>query len=251
MEEKKNSKETWNCPNCGAAAGPDSVSCTYCGSFIATRICPGCFGNVPIAMKQCTFCGTVLPDSQDADSESPFDCPLCKTKLSLVRTGEYELHECVRCGGVWVEKIAFRNICRMAEEQEAFIRFGTGRNPGHSEASGERSRAYIPCPGCGKLMNHKSFSRGSGIVLDWCRDHGTWLDRQELQQIFSYIRSGGLQMSREHEQRDLEEEKARLRLKQFEIETRANRMGNVGNSTPSLDNAGDSILQFLAETVFK
>jgi Zn-finger nucleic acid-binding protein len=100
-------------------------------------------------------------------------------------------------------------------------------------------------------MNHKSFSRGSRIVLDWCRVHGTWLDRRELQQIFSYIRSGGLQRSREREQRDLQEEKARLRLKQFELEARANRMGSGGNSAPSFDTSGDSVLEFLAETFFK
>jgi Zn-finger nucleic acid-binding protein len=99
-------------------------------------------------------------------------------------------------------------------------------------------------------MNYKSFSRGSGIVLDWCRDHGTWLDRQELQQIFAYIRSGGLQRSREREQRDLDEAKARMRLKQFELEARANRMGG-GESVPSFDRSGDSILKFLAENIFK
>jgi Zn-finger nucleic acid-binding protein len=138
----------------------------------------------------------------------------------------------------------------MAEEREAFIRFGGGE-PGSARSAGERKRAYIPCPECGKLMNHKSFSRGFRVILDSCRSHGTWLDRRELQQIFSYIRSGGLQRSRERERRDLEEEKARLKLKQFELEARANRMSSCGNSTPSLDRSGDSVLEFLTETLFK
>ena len=250
MGEEKKFEETWNCPNCGAAAVPESVSCEYCGSFIATKICPGCFGNVPIAMKQCVYCGTALPEARGAANENALDCPLCKAKLLLVGIGKHELQECARCGGVWIEKAVFRNVCRMAEEQEAFARFGWQEKSGRAKTGGGRSRAYIPCPECGKLMNYKSFSRGSGIVLDWCRDHGTWLDRQELQQIFAYIRSGGLQRSREREQRDLDEAKARMRLKQFELEARANRMGG-GESVPSFDRSGDSILKFLTENIFK
>jgi len=202
-------------------------------------------------MQHCFFCGTAIPDSGDAGGESPLDCPLCGVKLGLAVTGNHTLSECVRCGGLWIEKTAFQNICRMAEEQEVFARFGGGRKSGPAKSARGRDRAYIPCPECGKLMNHKSFSRGSGIVLDWCRDHGTWLDRQELQQIFSYVRGGGMQRSRESERRDLQEEKARLRLKRFELEALANRMGNCGSSAPSFDKSGDSLLRFLKETFFK
>ena len=251
MNEMKKSEETWNCPNCGAAAVPESVSCDYCGSFIATKICPGCFGNVPIAMKQCVYCGTAVPEAGKAGNESFLDCPLCNEKLVLVGIGKHQLHECARCGGVWIEKAVFQNVCRMAEEQEAFVRFGGRKESGRAKTGEARNRAYIPCPECGKLMNYRSFSRGSGIVLDWCRDHGTWLDRQELQHIFAYIRGGGLQRSRERDQRELDEEKARLRLKQFEIEARARRMGGGGDNTPSWDRSGDSILEFLTETIFK
>jgi Zn-finger nucleic acid-binding protein len=45
----------------------------------------------------------------------------------------------------------------------------------------------------------------SGIVLDWCREHGTWLDRGELQKIITFIKNGGLRKAREREIEDPQE----------------------------------------------
>ena len=61
------------------------------------------------------------------------------------------------------------------------------------------------CPECGKLMNRKNFSGCSGVVLDWCREHGSWFDRNELQQIVAFIRNGGLHKARELEQLQIKE----------------------------------------------
>ncbi|MDR0843248.1 MAG: DUF1016 N-terminal domain-containing protein, partial [Acidobacteriota bacterium] len=44
MEKTGSPKVTaFKCPNCGAAANPDSASCHYCGAALTTRVCPSCF----------------------------------------------------------------------------------------------------------------------------------------------------------------------------------------------------------------
>jgi Zn-finger nucleic acid-binding protein len=66
-------------------------------------------------------------------------------------------------------------------------------------------------------MNHKNFSGCSGIVLDWCRDHGSWFDRRELQQIVTFIRNGGLRKAREREIQNIQDQQNRLRMQQIEL----------------------------------
>ena len=56
---------------------------------------------------------------------------------------------------------------------------------------------------------------GSGVVVDVCKGHGTWFDRDELQQIIEFIRGGGLDVARAREKQDLEDERQRLRHEQL------------------------------------
>jgi Zn-finger nucleic acid-binding protein len=251
MEDRDTYTPAFNCPNCGAAVESDSVVCVYCGSSVAARICPSCFGSVCSTMKHCPRCGTELPDPEVIERDGALACPLCETGMALISARRYKLRECLECGGLWIDKNSFQDICRIEEERESTIPF---RYRDDSESAGtggkKRKRAYIPCPECGKLMNHKSFTRGSGIVLDWCRDHGSWFDRQELQQVIAFIRNGGLEKSRERERLYLEGEKARLRLQKFDPAVGANRMDACGASAPEFHPSGNSFLRFLRDTLF-
>ena len=40
-------------------------------------------------------------------------------------------------------------------------------------------------------MQRSNFRRSSGVILDVCRKHGTWLDADEIEQIAGFILSGG------------------------------------------------------------
>ncbi len=77
-------------------------------------------------------------------------------------------------------------------------------------------RFYIPCPECGKLMNQKNFAGCSGIVVDLCKPHGIWFDRQELQGIINFIKNGGLHKARENELANLRAEQNRLTAMQYD-----------------------------------
>ncbi len=226
----------YNCPNCGAAAAPDAVACSYCGSSIAVRICGSCFGPVAVSMRHCPHCGAAVADPDAVDARRALSCPVCATALVRAAAGARSFHECLRCGGLWIGKDDFRDICLQQQEQEAVLRFRTGGGPGTPAPVGRR-RAYIPCPECGRLMNRQSFCRGSGIVLDWCRDHGSWFDRGELGRTVAFIRRGGLRQSRERERRQLEQETARLRMRQVRPLT----------SPAPPAGAGDSLLRFIGK----
>lgn len=55
-----------------------------------------------------------------------------------------------------------------------------------------------------------NFARCSGVVVDVCRNHGTWFDRNELHRIVLFIRNGGLDLSRDRQKLDLESERRRI-----------------------------------------
>jgi len=46
-------------------------------------------------------------------------------------------------------------------------------------------------------MQRKNFARRSGVIVDWCGRHGTWLDADEVEDIAAYILAGGLERSAE------------------------------------------------------
>ncbi len=64
-------------------------------------------------------------------------------------------------------------------------------------------------------MNRVNFARCSGVIVDICKGHGTWFDREELSRIVEFIRAGGLSVSREKEKAGIVEERRRLRQEQM------------------------------------
>jgi len=41
-------------------------------------------------------------------------------------------------------------------------------------------------------MQRKNFGHRSGVIVDWCGSHGTWLDAHELEDIAAFVLEGGL-----------------------------------------------------------
>ena len=64
---------------------------------------------------------------------------------------------------------------------------------------------YRPCPCCAKFMNRENYAHISGVVLDLCKEHGLWFDRDELRQVLAFIEGGGLVRSRDRQVQELEE----------------------------------------------
>jgi Zn-finger nucleic acid-binding protein len=243
MENSIKSRITaFNCPNCGAAVAPDSTSCIYCGSSIAVRVCPSCFSSVSVGMTHCPHCGAEVSNSEPGQTET-FRCPCCEANLAPISVGKHSLQICKECGGLWADKNAFQAICSHEEDQEAVINFRSESSQLQPIPGPKRRRAYIPCPQCGKLMNQKNFSGCSGVVLDWCRDHGSWFDKDELRQIVTFIRNGGLRKAREREQANLQEQESRLRMQQFQLTA----LGRLDADAGKLDagQSDDPLTQFL------
>src|SRR5262249_21960642 len=61
-----------------------------------------------------------------------------------------------------------------------------------------------------KLMNRVNFARCSHVIVDVCKAHGTWFDKDELRRIVEFIRAGGLETARAEEISELERQRRQL-----------------------------------------
>ena len=179
-----------HCPNCGAAVDPDQRRCPYCKARLATVSCPACFALMFDSAAYCPNCGAHR--ARSVQQASVAKCPGCRKELTRIAVGSTALMECGACDGVWVEADDFERLCADREAQAAVIH----RFAAHSSANTERIR-YRPCVRCQKMMNRVNFGRLSGIVVDVCRGHGTYLDAGELHQIVAFIHEGGLDRARQ------------------------------------------------------
>lgn len=204
--------QTLNCPMCGAATESESTQCRYCGSALATIACPSCFGMIFKGTKFCPHCGARASRAETSETKE-LKCPRCRSSMRLIQVGSSELHECAECEGLWVDVDSFNSICADREQQAAVLGAASPA-PSNELKSDESHVRYIPCPQCKQLMNRINFARCSGVVVDVCKGHGTWFDRDELRQIVEFIRAGGLDAAREREMAKIQEERRQLQQEQ-------------------------------------
>ena len=212
--------ETLNCPNCGAATSTEAPICQFCGSRLATVACPSCFAMMFIGSKHCQRCGAAaaVPKIKEAKGRN---CPRCKVEMVLATIGSTAVLECERCLGLWLDVTSFAKICADREQQSAVLG-SASIAPTH--AVYETSKVnYAPCPECSQLMNRINFARCSGVIVDVCKGHGTWFDRDELSHIVEFIRDGGLEASRAREKNEIKEERRRLFEQQAAADSQVSR----------------------------
>ncbi len=138
--------------------------------------------------------------------------------MKPIRIGATALKECERCLGLWLDVREFEKLCADREKQSAVLGVAM-QAPGNVVRSTGKVQ-YVPCPECSQLMNRLNFARCSGVIVDVCKGHGTWFDRDELSGIVEFIHSGGLEASRTKEKLALEEERKRVRQEQLAVDLR-------------------------------
>ena len=196
------------CPQCGAAASPDAIECSFCHARLATTACPSCFGLVFVGSKHCQHCGAAITAVQA--QTSALHCPRGCGTLRQLTLGGVGLSECEHCSGVWLAQPAFQKLC--AEEERRAVFLGAESQRRRTPATGVPTVRYVPCPICAKLMNRINFGKRSGIVVDSCAKHGTWFDADELRRVVEFVRDGGLDRARAIEKEQLEDERRRMAI---------------------------------------
>lgn len=247
------------CSGCGAIARQGEEVCTFCGSGIVPSadpgglICPECFARNLDDARFCAACGVAFePIAIPEEAEAGVRCPCCDRVLHAREAGGLVVHECGKCHGLWAPQDRFRALVERAAET-ARLRFSSGEAPTPPRVDGANpSRgevAYRRCPVCSEQMARRNYERRSGVIIDQCHQHGTWLDAHELEQIAGYVLSGRARRVADAEierERRREQEAADAAVRRITFEAvvqRSQRSVLQGRGSPSV--TVDSIVDFL------
>jgi Zn-finger nucleic acid-binding protein len=165
--------------------------------FVGSRFCPHC--GAPAAERR-------------ALEGTKFACPRCRltrpgAMMDVVEIGDVIIDECGACGGIWADHPTFTHICENANvRNEALRRLGTRKG------QADEIVRYLKCPVCDEQMVRRNYARRSGVIVDFCVEHGLWFDRDELRRVVEFIQSGGLEEAAEAEQERLKAEAERKRV---------------------------------------
>jgi Zn-finger nucleic acid-binding protein len=203
--------ESLNCPMCGAPADSDATRCDHCGAALATVACPSCFATMFKGAKFCSHCGAAMSRTE-VDTSAHEPCPRCKVDMKAIVVGTSNLRECPKCEGLWVDAATLQQICDDRDKQTSVLGMEGPPLPGGS--MGMETVRYLPCPVCGTMMNRINFAHCSNVIVDVCKPHGTWFDKDELRRVIEFIRAGGFEEARQREIRELEDDRMALKASQ-------------------------------------
>ncbi len=188
------------CGSCAAGVSAEATACEYCGSLIVrdadelSLICPECFARSGDDSRFCTACGLAFCPQPVRSDGHELPCPSCSALMPPREIAGVAVNECLSCHGLWVAGSGFDTlVSRAIEARESATEAQrmankprvTGSNPAVQQVR------YRNCPECDGHMQRRNYRKRSGIIIDSCSQHGTWLDADELERIAGFILSGG------------------------------------------------------------
>jgi Zn-finger nucleic acid-binding protein/catechol 2,3-dioxygenase-like lactoylglutathione lyase family enzyme len=107
-------------------------------------------------------------------------CPRCAKPLVWMTTRRFGAHVCLKCQGMWVERVTWEHVVRLTEQTG---RAGLPQPPARELQRGQPAVACLVCGAtCERLL-----SWAGAVEVDICRPHGLWFDRDELHAVLEDI----------------------------------------------------------------
>ncbi|MGQ0720987.1 MAG: zf-TFIIB domain-containing protein [Candidatus Eiseniibacteriota bacterium] len=195
------------CGSCGALLPENADACAYCRARVTREgelslICPECYARNSRESRFCTACGVEFRPQPLPEPAKELGCVRCGTPMLPRQIAGVLVRECSDCHGLWIPGDRFDRLVERAveswEKAPESLEVRAPRRTGGNPAT-ERIR-YRKCPECTQTMDRRNWRRTSGVIIDRCHEHGTWLDADELERIAGFIKSGGLERAKAAEE---------------------------------------------------
>lgn len=158
------------CTGCGNEVA-DPAHCEICSAGRATHKA-GKRPAVRTGKCMCPKCNQAL-EEQDWEGTITLTCPVCRGSFFPARGLEAVLNRLrSSCDTVDVESALKDFRDRFTRELPDTVR-------------------YKACPVCETVMLRRNYGNVSGVIVDCCGDHGTWVDENAFAELASFIVRGG------------------------------------------------------------
>lgn len=184
------------CSSCGGLLNEGAAVCSSCGGEITleerllTEVCPQCYARMARGARYCMECGVAIRPQKITTIPQGAVCPRCRSALRSRVVNTVRIIECSACAGLWISPECFERILGEAEKATEVVSGGAPADVPRTSLA-EPPLQYLPCPLCKTVMNRRNFGATSGVIIDYCRSHGLWLDHRELENILRFVRRGG------------------------------------------------------------
>ncbi len=113
-------------------------------------------------------------------------CPRCSGTFSQEVYETVLIDRCNSCQGIWLDTDELGKILQFEEKKftPQFVRKAIRES--FAGVPEKEVQSVELCPKCGKAMNPLNFSYSSGVIIDVCKEHGTWFDKDELEKIQAF-----------------------------------------------------------------
>lgn len=194
------------CPHCGAGAKSTDNHCSHCNTQLMMKACSRCLARSFSGHKHCASCGAELDVVATTPGKAQ-PCPRCATTLHARLVGDIVIDECGSCMGLFLDHVAIKRVLADRQQARAEALLGVLPNQVAPQLVQPGQKMYVKCPVCTTVMNRKLFASGAGVIVDVCRDHGTFFDSGELPRVIEFVMQGGLEKAQKTE---IERKRAQL-----------------------------------------
>ncbi len=200
------------------------------------RKCSVCSAPMPDNSNYCEYCNTFNEsDARDDvlflenDNSDTRLCPHCEVPMNPLQALKDEnviIDMCPECFGMFFDRGELRYLVELlTKDKEINV---NKIDIGDLEKIPLTSRVdYVKCPVCGDTMHRINYEETSGIVFDYCKKHGIYLDSGELKQILEWKKVGRFDFISDNKRKivqytnvtkefDFDEEDDEFKLKPFD-----------------------------------
>ncbi|MBK7396553.1 MAG: zf-TFIIB domain-containing protein [Myxococcales bacterium] len=114
------------------------------------------------------------------------NCPRCQRPLTTHQAPRFTMFACTGCGGMWLDGAASRTVVAAVDP----VAMQAADHVARAAEQAVDVNAQAACPQCRHAMEKMPIP-AAGVVVDTCREHGVWFDRNELQQVVRAVASPG------------------------------------------------------------
>ena len=162
-------------------------------------LCPGC-GNEVLDPTKCAVCkagrGAASAKTRREERshyDSRCSCPRCNEYLEEQSWEGTATLSCPNCRGTFFPGNALETVLDKLRATVDPVDADTVLREFKDRFTRQLPNAvrYKGCPVCAEVMIRRAYGTVSGVIIDLCSDHGSWVDESQFAALADFICRGG------------------------------------------------------------